>query len=96
MDDQRWAAVDDYLTDKPANAAYVAHALRLSRPGTVIVVDNVVRRSRIADPGDDDQAVVGSRDALAVLAAEPRLTATAVQTVGAKGHDGFAVALVGP
>lgn len=81
--------------DKPANPAYLAHAVRLSRPGTLIVVDNVVRGGRIADPADTDPAVVGSRAVLEALAAHPRLTATAVQTVGAKGHDGFALALVG-
>jgi predicted O-methyltransferase YrrM len=81
--------------DKPSNPDYVAHAVRLSRPGTLIVVDNVVRGGRVADAADTDPAVVGSRGALAALAAEPRLAATAVQTVGAKGHDGFALAVVG-
>ena len=80
--------------DKPSNADYLAHALRLSRPGTVIVVDNVVRRGRLVDPADHDPAVVGSRRLVEALAAEPRLSATALQTVGAKGHDGFAMAVV--
>ena len=82
--------------DKPSNPAYLAHAVRLARPGTLIVVDNVVRGGRVADPTDTEPAVVGSREVLKALAAHPRLTATAVQTVGAKGHDGFALALVGP
>jgi predicted O-methyltransferase YrrM len=81
--------------DKPSNAAYVAHAVRLSRPGTVIVVDNVVRGGRVTQRGDADPAVQGSRAVIAALAADPRLDATAVQTVGAKGHDGFALAVVG-
>jgi predicted O-methyltransferase YrrM len=82
--------------DKPSNADYLAHALRLSRPGTVIVVDNVVRGGRVVDQTDRDPAVVGSRRLTEALAAEPRLSATEVQTVGSKGHDGFALAVVGP
>ena len=80
--------------DKPSNADYLAHALRLSRPGTVIVVDNVVRGGRVADPDDDDPAVVGSRRLVEALAVEPRIDATALQTVGVKGYDGFALAVV--
>jgi predicted O-methyltransferase YrrM len=82
--------------DKPSNADYLAHAVRLSRPGTLIVVDNVVRGGRVADAGDDDPAVVGSRRLVEALAADDRLSATALQTVGSKGHDGFAVAVVLP
>jgi predicted O-methyltransferase YrrM len=82
--------------DKPSNAAYLAQALRLSRPGALIVVDNVVRDGRVADPTDDDPAVVGSRRLTEALAAEPRLSATELQTVGSKGYDGFALALVLP
>lgn len=80
--------------DKENNSNYVREALRLSRPGTVIVVDNVVRAGAISDPEDDDSKVRASRELLAVLAAEPRLDATALQTVGVKGWDGFALALV--
>ncbi|HEY0214803.1 MAG TPA: O-methyltransferase [Cellulomonas sp.] len=80
--------------DKPSNARYVELALGLSRPGTVIVVDNVVRQGAIADPGTRDPRVVGSREVLHLLGTHPRLDATAVQTVGSKGWDGFAVALV--
>ena len=80
--------------DKENNSNYVREALRLSRPGTVIVVDNVVRAGAISDPEDDDSKVRASRELLAVLAAEPRLDATALQTVGVKGWDGFALALI--
>ncbi len=80
--------------DKPTYPHYVEWALRLSRPGTVIVVDNVVRGGRILEPGTDDPVVAGTRRALEVLGSEPRLVVTALQTVGSKGYDGFAVALV--
>jgi predicted O-methyltransferase YrrM len=81
--------------DKRSNAEYLRWALRLSRPGTLIVADNVVRGGAVADPGDDDPSVRGVRAFFDALAAEPRLRATAIQTVGAKGYDGFALALVG-
>ncbi|MGQ0841791.1 O-methyltransferase [Actinokineospora sp.] len=80
--------------DKPNNPHYFAWALRLTRSGAVIVVDNVVRGGAVADAGSDDPAVLGTRSVLAMMAADPRVEATAVQTVGSKGHDGFAVALV--
>ncbi len=80
--------------DKANNAAYLDWALRLTRPGSVIVCDNVVRAGRIADETDSDPALIGTRRMFDHLAAEPRLTATAVQTVGAKGWDGFAIAIV--
>lgn len=80
--------------DKPSNPDYLDWALRLSRPGTVIVCDNVVRSGRVADAGSTDPGVVGTRALFDRMAAEPRLTATAVQTVGAKGWDGFAIAIV--
>ncbi|WP_213931370.1 O-methyltransferase [Rhodococcus sp. B50] len=80
--------------DKENNSNYVREALRLSRPGTVIVVDNVVRAGGIADPDSDDERVRASRDVLELLAGEPRLDATALQTVGTKGWDGFALAVV--
>lgn len=79
--------------DKPSNADYVRAALRLSRPGTVVVVDNVVRGGAVLDP-DGDANVQGVRRLNDLLASEPRLSATTVQTVGAKGHDGFTLALV--
>ena len=80
--------------DKENNAAYLDWALRLARSGTVIVCDNVVRAGRIADDSASDPALQGTRKFLDRLAVEPRLTATAVQTVGDKGWDGFAIAIV--
>ncbi|MEB2524917.1 O-methyltransferase, partial [Burkholderia multivorans] len=70
--------------DKDNNRAYLDAALKLSRPGTVIVVDNVVRRGRVADPDNRDPDVVGVREGFARIVAEPKLTTTAVQTVGQK------------
>ena len=81
--------------DKVNNANYVRWALELSRPGTLIIVDNVVRGGRVLDGSGEDPTVVGTRAALELIAAEPRLTATAVQTVGSKGYDGFVLARVG-
>ena len=81
--------------DKENNANYVAWALRLSRPGTTIVVDNVVRAGRVLDASSRDSQIVGVRNMFEMMKAEPRLSVTAVQTVGAKGWDGFALAVVG-
>jgi predicted O-methyltransferase YrrM len=80
--------------DKRSNPDYLAWALRLSRPGTVIVFDNVIRDGMVSDPSNSDPGVVGTRRLIEMLGAEPRLTATAIQTVGAKGWDGFAIAIV--
>ena len=80
--------------DKPGTADYFTWALELSRAGTVIVVDNVVRKGAVADPGSSDPNVLGIRRFNQLLAAEPRVSATVIQTVGSKGHDGFALALV--
>jgi predicted O-methyltransferase YrrM len=80
--------------DKPSNPAYLEHALRLTRPGSLIVVDNVVRGGRLLDADSDDPSVRGNRRLVEMLATEPRVSATALQTVGAKGYDGFALALV--
>ena len=80
--------------DKPSNPAYLAWAIRLGRPGTLIVGDNVVRGGAVADADNLDPNVRGVRRFVELLAAEPRLCATAIQTVGSKGYDGFAVALV--
>lgn len=79
--------------DKPSNRLYVEAALRLTHPGSLIVVDNVVRRGAVLD-ADGDENVQGVRRLNELLAAEPRLSATTVQTVGAKGYDGFTLALV--
>lgn len=81
--------------DKPNNPAYLARALALSRPGTVIVGDTVVRGGAVTDASSPDPNVRGVRDFLAAIAAEPRLSATAIQTAGEKGWDGFALAVVG-
>jgi predicted O-methyltransferase YrrM len=80
--------------DKENNAAYFRRALELSTVGSLIVVDNVVRGGRVADPRSDDSTVVGTRKLMAAIATEPRVTATAIQTVGSKSYDGFALALV--
>ncbi len=80
--------------DKENNAAYVRHAIRLGRPGTVIVVDNAVRAGRILDPAADDHQGHGVRDMLETISAETHLEAAAIQTVGAKGWDGFVIARV--
>ncbi|WP_327139975.1 O-methyltransferase [Nocardia sp. NBC_01327] len=80
--------------DKVNNANYVQWALRLTTPGSVIIVDNVVRNGGIANPDSPDAAVRASREVIELLAAEPRLEATVLQTVGGKGWDGFAYAIV--
>jgi predicted O-methyltransferase YrrM len=80
--------------DKPSNPQYLAHALALAHAGSVIVGDNVVRGGAVVDEGSEDPRVQGVRRFAELLAAEPRLLATALQTVGAKGWDGFALALV--
>lgn len=80
--------------DKKNCAAYFTWALELSRPGSLIVVDNVVRGGRVVDASSEDESVQGVRRLMDLLAAEPRVVATALQTVGGKGYDGFALALV--
>lgn len=80
--------------DKQSNADYLRWALTLSRPGTVIVTDNVVRDGEVADAESTDPDVLGARRLAELLAANPRLSATVLQTVGNKGYDGFALAVV--
>jgi predicted O-methyltransferase YrrM len=80
--------------DKASTAEYFAWALRLSRAGTVIIVDNVVRQGAVADAASTDAAVQGIGRFNQALAAERRVSATELQTVGSKGHDGFALAVV--
>jgi predicted O-methyltransferase YrrM len=80
--------------DKPNNPRYLQASLRLTRPGSVIVADNVVRNGAVVDAGSTDERVRGVRRFFEQVAADPRLEATALQTVGAKGWDGFAVARV--
>ena len=79
--------------DKPSNADYFDWALRLSRPGGVIVVDNIVRGGKLIDAGGDAN-VQGARRLFDRIATEPRVSATALQTVGHKGWDGLAIAVV--
>ena len=80
--------------DKPSTPEYFGWALQLSRPGSLIIVDNVVRDGAVVDPTSRDASVQGMRRFLAMLASEPRVNATAIQTVGAKGYDGFVLAIV--
>ena len=80
--------------DKQSNSHYVREAIRLGRPGTTIVVDNVVREGGVLEVDSDDEKIVGTRALFDMLSAEPRLDATAVQTVGAKKWDGFILARV--
>jgi predicted O-methyltransferase YrrM len=80
--------------DKPNNAAYFDWALRLSRVGAIIVVDNVVRGGDVIAAASDSPTVQGVHRFLERLSGERRVSATAIQTVGSKGYDGFAIALV--
>ncbi|AQT78148.1 methyltransferase [Mycolicibacterium litorale] len=80
--------------DKENNSAYLRWAIELGRPGTVIVVDNVVRHGRILNPADGDRQARGVRDMLEMMSTHPRLDSAAIQTVGLKGWDGVAIALV--
>jgi predicted O-methyltransferase YrrM len=82
--------------DKPNNPGYLDWALRLSHPGTVIVLDNVVRDGRVVDAKSADRNVKGARAAFELLKAHPRIDSTALQTVGAKGWDGFILGVVKP
>ena len=81
--------------DKPSTPTYFTEAVRLSHPGTVIVVDNVVRNGAVADPASSDEGVAGIRAFAEIVAHDPRLRGTAIQTVGRKGYDGFALVVVG-
>ncbi len=80
--------------DKVNNPRYFRWALDHSRPGSAIIVDNVVRSGLVIDANSTDPAVLGTRELVATIANEPRVSATVVQTVGEKGYDGFALALV--
>ena len=80
--------------EKRDNPDYFAWSLKLSRPGSVLVFDNVVRDGAVIDPANTTPSVQGIRRFNELVAAEPRVTATAIQTVGSKGYDGFAIALV--
>lgn len=80
--------------DKPNNPGYLDWAIRLSHPGTIIILDNVVRGGRVTDPSSTDASVKGTRAAFELLKNEPQLNSTALQTVGLKGWDGFVLAVV--
>lgn len=81
--------------DKPSNVAYLSAALALARPGATLVFDNVVREGAVTDGANPDPRVQGTRALFDAIAAEPRIDATAIQTVGAKGWDGFLLAIAG-
>jgi len=80
--------------DKPSTPEYFNWALKLSRPGSLIVVDNVIRSGEIANAESDDPGILGMRRFFDLVGNEKRVSATALQTVGSKGYDGFALALV--
>lgn len=80
--------------DKPGYPAYLDWSLKLSRPGTMIIADNIVRDGAVADAASQDASVQGVRRFLELMSADRRITSTAIQTVGSKGYDGFALAIV--
>jgi predicted O-methyltransferase YrrM len=80
--------------DKPNNPGYLEWAIKLSRPGTLIIVDNVVRDGAIADAASSDAAIQNTRRMFELMSGDPRISSTALQTVGCKGYDGFALAVV--
>jgi predicted O-methyltransferase YrrM len=80
--------------DKPNNPVYLDWAARLGHKGTVVVLDNVVREGAVADADSRDERVIGSRAGIEMLGSDPRFDATAIQTVGGKGYDGFAIAVL--
>ncbi len=80
--------------DKAGYPEYLQWSMKLSRPGTLIVADNVVRDGKVIDPESPDPNIQGVRRFTELLAAEPRLSTTVLQTVGSKGYDGFAIAIV--
>jgi predicted O-methyltransferase YrrM len=80
--------------DKKNNPVYVQWAMKLARRGTVIIVDNVIRDGKVVDAKSADADIQGTRAMFELVGKEPRLTATAIQTVGGKGYDGFVIAVV--
>ena len=80
--------------DKASTPEYLAWTMRLTKPGSLIIIDNVVRNGAVSDSATTNADVQGVQKGLAALAADPRVVASAVQTVGSKGYDGFAIALV--
>lgn len=81
--------------DKPSNADYFQWAMKLSRPESLIILDNVVRKGAVADPSTADEEAKGVRRCMDAMAKEKRFTATAIQTVCSKGYDGLAIGIVG-
>jgi predicted O-methyltransferase YrrM len=80
--------------DKPNNPGYLEWAINLSRPGALIIVDNVVRDGAIVDVSSTDPTIQGTRRMFEMMSLDSRLSSTALQTVGSKGYDGFAMAMV--
>ena len=80
--------------DKANNANYLSWAKKLSRPGSIIIVDNVVRDGKIIQADSEDPNILGTRKCAEMLGADPDLSGTVLQTVGAKGYDGFLMAIV--
>jgi predicted O-methyltransferase YrrM len=80
--------------DKPNNPGYFEWAVKLTKPGSLIIIDNVVRNGAVIDADSTASHIVGTRKVHDLIAAEPRVSATAIQTVGSKGYDGFTLALV--
>jgi len=94
---QEGAAPFDFIfidADKQTTPDYLEWSLKLSHPGTVIVCDNVVRNGAVADPTSTNRDIIGIRRFFDLMSENPRLSATAVQTVGSKGYDGFSLAIV--
>jgi predicted O-methyltransferase YrrM len=81
--------------DKPNNPRYFEWALRLALPGAIIIVDNVVRQGAVLDASGADESIEGAREVLRLMGRSPGVAGTVLQTVGSKGYDGFAIAVVG-
>jgi predicted O-methyltransferase YrrM len=80
--------------DKPSNPGYFEWALKLTRPGSLIIIDNVVRKGAVIDGSSTDASILGTRQCMEMISREPRVSATAFQTVGSKEYDGMLIALV--
>jgi predicted O-methyltransferase YrrM len=80
--------------DKASSPDYFQWAVRLSRPGTVVIVDNAIRRGTVLDAQSSDPDVIGTRKVIELMGSDPRVSATVIQTVGSKGYDGFGLAMV--
>ena len=94
---QEHAAPFDFIfidADKASYPEYLQWSIKLSRPGTLIVADNVVRDGKVIDPENPDPHIKGVRRFTELVAAEPRLSTTVLQTVSSKGYDGFAISVV--